>query len=73
MVPEKYLHDLVVFVTSIEGTPALLRGRGHLFWVSKRWFNLHSADTLAIKKRLTTKFVDKFKFSLVTIATAFKT
>ena len=54
------VHLIFVFVTSIEGTP-LFRGKGHLFWVPKLGFNLHSGDTLALEKWLTTKSVDKFK------------
>ena len=45
----KNVHLIVVFVTSIEGTP-LFRGKGHLFWVLKPGFNLHSGDTLALEK-----------------------
>ena len=65
--PEKNVHTIFVFVTSVLGTP-LFRGRGHCFWVPKPRFNLHSRDILAI-----TKIVDKIKCWLVTMATAFKT
>ena len=54
----KKVHIIFVFVSFIEGTP-LLRGKGHFFWVPKPRFNLHSEDTLALKKWLTTKIVDK--------------
>ena len=57
LVPKK-VHIIFVFVSFIEGTP-LLRGKGHFFWVLKPRFNLHSEDTLALKKWLTTKIVDK--------------
>ena len=62
----------IMFVTSIKGTP-VFRKKGHLFWVLKPRFNLHSGDTLGHKKLLTTRVIDKFKSSLVTMATAFKT
>ena len=45
---------IFVFVTSIEGTPLFTRN-GHFLWVPRPGFNLHSEDTLAIKKWLTTK------------------
>ena len=51
------------------------QGKGTLclsVWVPKPGFNLHSGDTSAIKKWLTTKIVNKFKCSLVTMATALK-
>ena len=47
------------------GTPPF-REKGHIFWVPKPKFNLHSEDTLAVKTRLTTKRVDIFKFALMT-------
>ena len=62
----------IMFVTSIKGTP-VFRKKGHLFWVLKPRFNLHSGDTLGHKKLLTTRVIDKFKSSLVTMVTAFKT
>ena len=62
------IHITCLFVTSIEGT-SLFRGKEHFFWVPKPGFNLHLEDVLI---RLTAKFDDKFKCSLVTIATAFK-
>ena len=45
------VHIIFVSVTSIEGTP-LFRGKGRILRVPKRGFNLHSGDTLAIKKWL---------------------
>ena len=45
---QKNVH-IFVSVTSIEGTP-LFRGKRHFFWVPKPKFNLHSGNTLAIKK-----------------------
>ena len=45
----------------------------HSFWVPKAGFNLHSGDTLALKKWLTTKSVYKFKSPLVTMTTTFAT
>ena len=56
-----------VFVTSTKATPQF-RGKRHLFWVPKTGFNIHSGDTSAVKKWLTTKIVDKLKY-----LTAFKT
>ena len=62
-----------LFVTSFEGT-SLFRGKEHFLWVLKPGFNLHSRDILISTQRwLTAKFVDNFKCSLVTMATAFKT
>ena len=69
----KNVHIIFVFPMSIEGTLPLFRGKRHFFWVLKPGFNFHSGETLAIKLWLTTKIVDKFKCSLVTIVTAFKT
>ena len=40
---------MFVFVTSFEATP-LFRGKGHFFKVPTPRFNLHSGDTLALKK-----------------------
>ena len=68
----KNVHMIFVFVTSIEGTP-LFRGKGHLFWVPKLGFNLHSGDTLALEKWLTTKSVDKFKCTPARMTAAFTT
>ena len=57
-----------LFVTSIEGT-SLFRGKEHFFWVPKPGFNLHSRGILISTQELTNgKFFDKFKCSLVTIA-----
>ena len=46
-------------------------GKGHFLWVSKPAFNLPSGNTLVLKKRLTTKRVDKFHSSLVKMASEF--
>ena len=46
-------------------------GKSHHFWVSKPGFNLPSRNTLVLKKRLTTKRVDKFNSSLVKMALKF--
>ena len=45
----KNVHIIFVFVTSFEGTP-LFRGKGHFFKVPTPRSNLHSGDTLALKK-----------------------
>ena len=66
----KNVHTISVLVTSIEGTP-LFRGKGHFSWVSKPRFNLPSANNLVLKKRLTTKRVDKFHSSLAKVASEF--
>ena len=67
----KNVHTIIVFATSIEGTP-LFRGEGHFFWVPKPAFNLPSGNTLVLKKGPTTKRVDKFHCPLVKMATDFK-
>ena len=60
LVPEKCPQNLCIcMIASIEGTP-LFRAKGHFFRIQKLWFNLHSEDTLALKKWMTTKIVDKF-------------
>ena len=71
---QKNVHTMFVykFVTSGDGTP-LFRGKRHLFWVVSAEFNLHSGDTLAIKKWLSTNINDKFNCPPVTTETAFKT
>ena len=46
-------------------------GKGHFLWVSKPAFNLPPGNTLVLKKRLTTKRVDKFHSSLVKMASEF--
>ena len=70
----KNVDIIFVFATSIEGTPLFTRGKEHFFWIPKPGFNLHLGETLAIKKWLTTKIIDKlFKRTLVTTVTAFKT
>ena len=65
LVPVKRPHNLCI---SVEGTPVF---RGHFFWVPKPKFNLHSGDTIARKKWLTTKRVDIFKCALITNVEAF--
>ena len=45
----KSVHKVFVFVTSFEET-SLFRGNGHFFGAPTPRFNLHSGDTLAIKK-----------------------
>ena len=67
----KNVHTIFVLVTPIKGTP-LFRRKNHFFWVSKTGFNLPFGDTLVLKKRLTTKRVDKFHCSLVKMASDFK-
>ena len=70
----KNVHIIFVFATSNEGTPLFTRGKEHFFWIPKPGFNLHLGETLAIKKWLTTKIIDKlFSCTLVTMVTAFKT
>ena len=44
-------------VTSNEGTP-LFSGNGHVFWVPRTGFDVHSGNTLALKTGLITKRVD---------------
>ena len=66
----KDVHMIFISVTYIEGTP-LFKGKGQVFLVLKPGFNLHSADTLALKTWLTTKKVDIFKCTLMTMMAAF--
>ena len=54
-----------VFISPFEGAP-LFRGKGHFFWVPKPGFNLLSGDTIALKKWLTTKGIDIFKYGAFT-------
>ena len=61
---------IFISVTYIEGTP-LFKGKGQVFLVLKPGFNLHSGDTLALKTWLTTKKVDIFKCTLMTMMAAF--
>ena len=62
-----------LFVTFVK-MDISFRGKEHFFWIPKPGFNLHSRDILISRQKLTHgKFVDKFKCSLVTMATAFKT
>ena len=65
--PGKNTHIIYVFITSFEGTP-LFRGKGHFFGVPKPVFNLHSGDTLAIKKWLITKKNWYFKCKLMELS-----
>ena len=69
LVPERRPHD-IISVTYIEGTP-LFKGKRQVFLVLKPGFNLHTGDTLALKTRLTTKKVDIFKCTLMTMMAAF--
>ena len=59
-VPEKCSHNLFICYPSTERTP-LFRGKGQFFWARKPGSNLHSGDTLALKKWVTTKRVDIFE------------
>ena len=45
----KNVHVILGTAISIERTP-LITAKGHFFWVLKPGFNLHSGDTLALKK-----------------------
>ena len=45
----KNVHVILGTTISIERTP-LITGKGHFFSVLKPRFNLHSGDTLALKK-----------------------
>ena len=74
LVAENFLRNLWIFYfyqCSTEGTP--LFREGHFSLDPKPGFDLQSGDTLAVKKWLITKIVDKFKCLLVTMVTAFKT
>ena len=64
-VPEKCSHNLFIYYPSIERTP-LFRGKGQFFWARKPGFNLHSGDTLELKKWLITKRVDIFELMYTT-------
>ena len=46
---QKNVHIIFVSVTFSEGSP-LFRGKGHVFLVPERNFNLHSGDTSAREK-----------------------
>ena len=63
----KNVHIIFVFVTSFEGTP-LFRGKGHFFKVATPRFNLHSGDTLALNKWLTTGHNSATVFKIRTIS-----
>ena len=63
----KNVHIIFVFVTSFEATP-LFRGKGHFFKVLTPRFNLHSGDTLALKKWLTTGHNGATVFKIRTIS-----
>ena len=74
LVAEKFLRNLWIFYfyqCSTEGRP--LFREGHFSLDPKPGFDLQPGDTLAVKKWLITKIVDKFKCLLVTMVTAFKT
>ena len=47
--PRKNVHIIFVSIISVGWTP-LFRGKGHFLWVPKPGFNLHSGDTLTLKK-----------------------
>ena len=51
---------IFVLVTTIDGTP-LFRGKGHILWVLKLGFTLHSGDTLTFKRWLTTERIHILK------------
>ena len=66
LIPEKCSHNLCTcYLYSRDNS---VQGKETLFLSPKTGFNLPSGDTL--KKRLTTKSVDNFKFTLVTMTTA---
>ena len=68
---EKNVHTIFVLVTSIKGTP-LFRGKGHSFPGSRNpVLTALSANTLVLKKRLTTKRVDKFHSSQAKVTSEF--
>ena len=66
----KDVHMIFISVTYIEGRP-LFKGKGQVFLVLKPGFNLQSGDTLALKRWPTTKKVDIFKSTLMTMMAAF--
>ena len=43
------LKNVHISIISVGWTP-LFRGKGYFFWVPKPGFNLHSGDTLTLKK-----------------------
>ena len=45
----KNVHVILGTAISIKRTP-LITAKGHFFWVLKPRFNVHSGDTLALKK-----------------------
>ena len=53
----KNVHIIFVIVTFLR--------KGHYFWVLKPGFNIHSRDTLALKRWLTKRRFDKLKCRLV--------
>ena len=55
--PLKNVHIIFESIISVGWTP-LFRGKGHFLWVPKPGFNLHSGDTLTLKKWPNTKRVD---------------
>lgn len=44
--------------------------KGLFLWISKLRLNFHSGNTLTLKKWLTAKRVDNFKYTLITMMSA---
>lgn len=44
--------------------------KGLFLWISKLGLNFHSGNTLTLKKWLTAKRVDNFKYTLITMMSA---
>ena len=68
-------HPRKLFTLSLYLLPLL---KGHFIFIQGKGrlhsgFHLHSGDTLALKKWLTTKIIDTFKCKLLTMATSFIT
>ena len=70
LVSEKRPYNLFIRYLYWKDT-RLFREKGHFFWVPKPKFNLHSEDTLGLKKWLSIKRVDIFNFELTTNVEAF--
>ena len=70
LVSEKRPYNLFIRYLCWKDT-RLFREKGHFFWVPKPKFNVHSEDTLGLKKWLSTKRVDIFNFELITNVEAF--
>ena len=68
--PDQFTVELLLWYTSIQETSPI-RVKGHFFWVRKTGFLFPFSNTLAFKKWLTTKRVDIFKCTLITIMEAF--